>query len=220
MNMDSTTIPNHKVMGTDLPIDLEEDFVNNVYASVDKAAAGELARLRGREGVVPTCSLGCNHCCHHHILTSSLEAHKLAQHIKREFSEQQIMELKKRTRQWHAWDRQMPGRYPLKNMDTETDLSNYRHCCPLNVDGACSAYLARPVVCRVHYVSSPVLSCRALNDRTLPQSTPVKMTSIETTTHPFSRAVKDRIESSGMDFTRAVMLLPHWLSTEMGWDFQ
>lgn len=220
MIMDSTTISGHDAVKTNLPIDMEEDFVNSVYASVDKAAAGELARLRGREGIVPTCSLGCNHCCHHHILTSSLEAHKLARHIKREFSEQQIMDLKMRTRQWHAWDRRLPGRYPSESMDPETDLTNYHHCCPLNVDGACSAYQARPVVCRVHYVSSPVLSCLALNDRTLSQSIPVKMTSIETSTHPFSKAVKDRIESSGMDFTHAVMLLPHWLATEMGWDFQ
>jgi hypothetical protein len=220
MIMNSTTISVHEALGTDLLIDLEEDFVNGVYASVDKAAAGELARLRGRAGIIPTCRLGCNHCCHHHILTSSLEAHKIAQHIKREFSEQQIMDLKKRTQQWHAWDRRMEGRYPSEDMDTEIDLSNYEHCCPLNVDGACSAYQARPVVCRVHYVSSPVVSCLALKDRTLPQIPPVKMTSIETTTQPFSKAVKDRIESSGMDFTRAVMLLPHWLATEMGWDFQ
>lgn len=116
MIMDSTTISGHEALKTDLPIDMEEDFVNSVYASVDKAAAGELARLRGRDGIVPTCSRGCNHCCHHHILTSSLEAHKLAQHIKREFSEQQIMELKMRTRQWHAWDRNLPGRYPSEKL--------------------------------------------------------------------------------------------------------
>ena len=53
MIMNSTTISVHEALGTDLLIDLEEDFVNGVYASVDKAAAGELARLRGRAGIMP-----------------------------------------------------------------------------------------------------------------------------------------------------------------------
>ena len=202
-----------------IPTDPQEDFVNSVYASVDEATGRELDRLRLTEGVIPSCGIGCCHCCRHHILTNALEAHTLSQYIKREFSDQQIMDLRVRTQKWHAWDRRMPGRYPVEDIDLTTDLSGYNHCCPMVVDGACSAYHARPVVCRTHYVSSPVLACRALNDRGSSDVAPVTITSIKTATHPFSRAVKDRIELSGMDFSRSVMLLPHWLAEEMGWDF-
>lgn len=202
-----------------VPVDRDEEFMDRVYAEIDKAADEELDRLHREDGIVPTCGKGCYHCCNQHILTSPLEAHKLARHIRREFSEQQITELRIRTRKWHAWDGRMPGRYPLGNPDSAVDLTDYQHRCPMNVDGACIAYQARPMICRIHYVSSPVLACRTLNDRTLSNTVPVPMASIKTVTQPFSSAVKDRIERSGVDFCRSLMPLPHWLAEKMDWDF-
>jgi len=202
-----------------VPLDRQERFVKNVYSVVDDAIACELDHLRTTKGIIPTCESGCSHCCRHHILTNGLEAHAMARYIKREFSKQQITDLRMRTQQWHVWDRRMPGRYPRKDMDGLTDLSNYKHLCPLIVNGACSAYQARPVVCRIHYVSSPVLSCCDSRDRTSSAAAPATIRSIETAARPFSRALKDHIVRQGLDFSRSVMLLPHWLAEEMEWNF-
>ena len=205
--------------GADVPVTPQENFLNGLYSLMDEATAGQLDRLRSQEVLIPTCKLGCSHCCRYHILTNTLEAHVLAQFIKREFSRQQINDLRMRTQQWHQWDNSRPGRYPSANMDEPADLSNYDPCCPLLVNGACSAYRVRPVVCRTHFVSSPALSCRVANDPESAEPAPVKLTSVVEATSPFSRRIREHIESTGLDFSRSMMLLPHSLAIEMGWDF-
>jgi hypothetical protein len=32
-------------------------------------------------------------------------------------------------------------------------------------------------------------------------------------------AIRDHIENAGLDFSRSIMLLPHWLALKMDWDF-
>ena len=205
--------------GADMPIESEESFVNGVYFSVDEATASELDRLLSDENIVPTCTVGCSHCCRYHILTNSAEAHTLAQYVKRELSVDQRNDLRVRTQQWHEWDNSRPGRYQSANIDKETDLSNYEHCCPLLVDGACIVYPVRPVVCRTHYSSSPPQSCYAAIDPKSTQDSPKVLTSVVTASNAASMAIRDRIESEGLDFSRSMMLLPNWLAIEMGWDF-
>jgi Fe-S-cluster containining protein len=205
--------------GADIPITPQENFVKAVYSSVDEATACGLDRLSSEDGIIPSCRLGCSHCCRYHILTNVAEAHTLAQYVKRELSADQINDLRTRTRQWHEWDDSRPGRYSSANIDPRTDLSNYDHCCPLLVNGACSAYPVRPVVCRTHFVCSDHLSCYAANDPESTQDAPVVLTSVRTATNPFSMAIRDHIEKAGLDFSRSIMLLPHWLAIEMRWDF-
>ena len=205
--------------GADLPITPQERFVNGVYSSVDEATACGIDRLRSEDGIIPSCKLGCCHCCRFHILTNIAEAHTLAQYVKRESSVDQIDHLRMRTQQWHEWENSREGRYPSANIDERTDLSNYDHCCPLLVDGACSAYPVRPLVCRTHFVRSHPLSCCAINDPESTEDAPIVLTSVGTATSPFSMAIRDHIENAGLDFSRSIMLLPHWLAIEMGWDF-
>lgn len=147
--------------GADIPITPRENFVNGVYSSLDEATACRLDRLRSENGIVPTCKLGCCHCCRHHILVDIAEAHTLAQYVKRELSADQISNLRMRTQQWHERDTSRPGRCPSANIDGQAGLSNYHPYCPLLVNGACSVYPVRPVVCRVYFVCSHLLSCPA-----------------------------------------------------------
>ena len=209
-----------KAFGADIPITPQESFVLGVYASLDAAIACELDRLRREEDIVPSCQPGCCHCCRYHILTSSAEAHTLAQYIRREFSADQIDGLRMRTQQWHEWDDAKPGRHPSSKIDEgAADLSCYDHSCPLDVNGVCGAYPVRPVVCRTHFVSSPSQSCQVANDPESTADAPMMLRSVVTAASPFSTALQDYIENSGLDFSRSRMLLPQWLAIEMGWDF-
>jgi Fe-S-cluster containining protein len=198
---------------------LQEDFVNGVYASVDEATASELERLRSQYGIVPACKRGCDHCCRYLIVTNIVEAHALAQYIKLEFSPQQVMDLRARTRQWHEWDKFRRAGYPSTSTGGQTDLSGYDHGCPLLVDGACSAYSVRPVVCRSHFVSSTARACRSANDPESAEAPPATLMSVVKAANPFEETVREHIEKMGLDFSRSVMLLPHWLALEMGWEF-
>jgi len=208
-----------EALGAGIPVTPRETFVNGVYVSVDEAAACGLDRLRCEAGIIPTCKLGCCHCCRYLILMNIAEAHTLTQYIKREWSADQINDLRIRTQEWHEWDHSRPGRFLPANINTPSDFSNYDHCCPLLVNSACSAYPVRPVVCRTHFVCSDRLFCRAANDPRSTQKAPVVLTSVVMSTHQFSMALREHVENAGLDFSRSIMLLPHWLATEMGWNF-
>ncbi|MDG4476178.1 hypothetical protein [Thiovibrio frasassiensis] len=208
-----------KDFGADTPIGPQETFVKGVYSLVDEAIACELDRLRREEGIVPSCQPGCCHCCRYHILTNSAEAHTLAQYIRREFSAEQLNDLRLRTLQWHAWDNSRPGRHPASTMVVAGDLSLYEHSCPLDVNGVCCVYPVRPVVCRAHFVSSPPRFCFTANDPESAEDAPQVLNSVVEAVSPFSLVIREQIEATGQDFSRSQMLLPQWLAIEMGWDF-
>jgi Fe-S-cluster containining protein len=205
--------------GADIAITPQEKFVRETYFAVDEAVALGLERLSSEDGIIPACKLGCSYCCRFHIIANIAEAHTLAQYVKRELPAEQINELRIRTQRWHAWDSSRPGRDPSVSIDDRIDISNYEHCCPLLVNGACIAYPVRPVVCRTHFVCTNPLSCLAANYPESTREAPVVMTSIVTAANPFSMGIKNIIENAGLDFSRSIMLLPHWLAIQMNWDF-
>jgi hypothetical protein len=85
------------------------------------------------------------------------------------------------------------------------------------VNNACSAYAVRPLACRTHFVSSDPLACKAANDPDSAEQAPAVLESILTAVSPLARAMREYIEDGGLDFSRSIMLLPHWLAIEMGW---
>ncbi len=204
--------------GADLPMTLEENFVKAVYSSVDETVAC-VYRLRSETGIVPSCKLGCCHCCRYRIVMNIAETRTLARYIKREFSPEQRKDLRKRTRRWHEWDDSLRGRRTPADRARQTDLYPDDPCCPLLINGACSAYRVRPVVCRTHFVSSPPFFCQAANDPESAEESPLVIDLVLTATTPFSTAIKDHIEKAGLDYSRSMTLLPHGLASEMGWDF-
>jgi hypothetical protein len=205
--------------GADLPMTREEIFVKAVYSSVDEAVARTLHGLRNETGIVPSCKLGCCHCCRYRIVMNIAEVRTLAQYVRREFSPEQRKDLRGRTQRWHEWDDSLRGRCASADMAKQTDASPYDPCCPLLVDDACSAYSVRPVVCRTHYVSSHPLSCHAANDPKSAEESPLVIDLVIAATDPVSMALKDHIEKEGLDYSRSMTLLPHGLASEMGWDF-
>jgi Fe-S-cluster containining protein len=191
-----------------------ERQVLGVYARIDEAIGRELDRLRHEEGIVPSCQRGCCSCCGQHIQLNPVEAHTLGQHIKRTFSRQQIDGLKRRTRRWLAWEAvRRQGDTP-----DESDEDLAEPCCPLLVERICSVYPVRPVICRTHYVRSDPSACRAAHDPRPSEPAPVALTSIIQVTQPLSQLFRAEIEAAGLDYSRSIMLLPHWLAVEMGWE--
>jgi len=202
-----------------VPITPRERWVQDVYDRVDAATDRELSRLRREEGVVSKCKRGCCSCCGQHIQTNAAEAHALGQFIKRTFSVQQIDSLQHRTRQWLAWDGGRREADDPAGGSGGPELLGYEPSCPLLVDRACSAYAVRPVICRTHYVSSDPADCRPSHDLQPVEHAPVVLASILNATQPLAQLLRADIKSAGGDFSRSIMLLPHWLAVEMGWEF-
>jgi len=203
----------------DIPITPQEQFVTSVYSAVDQVTADGVARLRREQGIVPACKRGCCHCCRYHIVTNIAEAHTLAQYIRREFSADQIAELRRRTERWHAWDNSRPGRHPAPPVARPIDLFRNDPYCPLLVDGVCSVYPVRPVACRTHLVHSHPRLCRAASDPDAAQKAPAVLKSVVMAAGSPARALRHLIEHAGLDFSRSLTLLPHALAHHMAWDF-
>jgi len=205
---------------TDIRLTRQEEFVNSVYASVDDAIRCELIHLQGEKGVIPTCKLGCYYCCGQHILVNIAEAHCLVQYINREFTKDQIYELRLRTQRWHEWDAVRVGRYPSSNIDQKTAISiDDSLYCPLLVGGVCSAYSMRPIICRTHFVCSNPSLCANRSNTESKKDEPLALKSVVMAVNQASNVLRNSIENEGLDFHQSIMLLPHWLANAMGWDF-
>lgn len=190
----------------------QEDFVKNLYLSVDEATERELSRLYTEEGVVTSCKAGCYYCCGQHILISIIEAQNLVHYIKCEFSRDQIEALRVRTRKWHQWDSTRSGRD-----NTEVFLT-YQYC-PMLVENECSIYPMRPLTCRTHFVCSKPPACRPFYDPKSIKDNPVALASVVFATNQFAVMIRDHIKNAGFDFYDSIMLLPQWLAIEMNWSF-
>ncbi|GAB4173169.1 MAG: YkgJ family cysteine cluster protein [Thalassobaculales bacterium] len=82
------------------------------------------------------CRSGCTHCCRLPVVTDPLTVLSLAAHIRRSWSAAEIAGLLDRVRAYlQVLAQGLVGGEP-------------RPLCPLLVDGACSAYAHRPLICR------------------------------------------------------------------------
>mgnify|MGYP005632879515 CR=1 FL=1 len=202
----------------DLPNDHHASFIKKVYLAMDEAVRHEINRLYDEEGIIPSCKPGCFLCCSQHILLNITEAVFLADYIRREFSPDQIEGLKTRTFQWHKWDetRRMRGQ---AEQNYELSGAPAHGCCPMLVDGKCSAYSVRPLTCRTHYVCTSPECCGFQKNPESIKNPAVVITSVINAANPFLVMIRNNIKSSGLDYNDSIMLLPHWLAVEMKWDF-
>jgi len=196
----------------------QDSSMNRFYSSVNEAVKHELDRLKVEEGIVPSCKAGCFQCCGQHILINIAEAKALAHYIQREFTQSQIEDLKIRTQEWHKWDDSRPVRPRLSEKNEQSPVYTH-HYCPMLVKGMCSAYPARPVTCRSHFVSSPPPVCQPFYDPDSNKERPVAVSSVPQVTEPFSADIRHFIKNSGLYSGSSIMPLPHWLAVEMHWDF-
>ncbi len=124
-------------------------YVRQMHQSIDELI-GMLEQHAKRENVGIDCKKGCEFCCHQAVYANSYELHLLNDFMLKKFSSSQKSEV---------LNRAIKKTNSTQKLDDKSIL-NYKEACPLLVDGACSAYPARPMACRI-YLSMKLDSCLA-----------------------------------------------------------
>jgi Fe-S-cluster containining protein len=132
------------------------ESVSEMYASIDSLIE-TLTEFAQKQHHRIDCKKGCEWCCHQPVFALDYELKYLNDFISRNFSEEIQNEIKKRA----------GNKNNKLSMLKEIDLLNAKYPCPLLENGACIAYSARPMACRI-YLSGNVNSC--LNFYHQPQS--------------------------------------------------
>jgi Fe-S-cluster containining protein len=192
-----------------------ERLTLQVFEAVDKEIRDELVRLRDEEGIIPTCHKGCYSCCRQQIATPLPEAHTVTQYIKRNFNKNELDDLKERLDYWFSWVRKELPQYLQKELDANEAFYNYGPYCPLLVNGACSVYPVRPLVCRGYYVASDPRSCLPITDESALEEEPTVLSTVPGVGTKHAMQIRAMIEMRGLNFDDAVFLLPQWLISHM-----
>ncbi|MCU4157643.1 YkgJ family cysteine cluster protein [Carboxylicivirga sp. A043] len=106
-----------------------------------------------KHNVTIDCRKGCNWCCHQPIYGVAHEFHYLWQFIQLNMSEEEQKEVLQK-----AFDN-----YQKRGRLSQEELERSKLPCPLLNNGACSAYVARPMACRI-YLSMSEESCKNYHD--------------------------------------------------------
>ncbi len=121
--------------------------IQEMYTAID-GLNDSLSSLAKQQGQSIECKIGCEWCCHQPVFALDYELDYLNNYIKHYFDEETISIIKKKAKQ---------KQQKLEKLDGDA-LLNSKHPCPLLSEGACVAYEARPMACRI-YLSSSVKTC-------------------------------------------------------------
>jgi Fe-S-cluster containining protein len=102
-----------------------------------------------KQNRAPACRKGCSWCCHQPVFALSYEMDVLNDFIEKNFDNATREQIAKRVTE---------KKTKLKGLQGDA-LLNSKFPCPLLENGACMAYAARPVACRI-YLSTSVASCQ------------------------------------------------------------
>ncbi len=131
-------------------IEKEESLFESVEAMYDSVDGliGSLLTLAGQQGVKVDCRKGCSWCCHQPVFANTYELRYLARHIRDSFTKEEQLQIFLRSEEKNSTAEEM----------SEKQVLSYKRPCPLLKDGACTAYQARPLACRI-YLSMNVDTC-------------------------------------------------------------
>ncbi len=118
-----------------------------MYQSVDLLISS-LLNFAERQGMQVACHKGCEWCCHQAVFANSYEIHYLSEYIKTRFSKEEREQIYKQAQVKNGKVKELK----------ESEVLQYKFPCPALVNGACSAYEARPMACRI-YLSTRLESC-------------------------------------------------------------
>ena len=123
------------------------ESVSEMYEMIDNfnESLSEFAKHQNQQ---IDCKKGCEWCCHQPVFALDYEMDYLIDFIKRNLDKPKQIEIKTRAK----------NKNNKLSFLKETDLLNSKFPCPLLQNGACIAYQARPIACRI-YLSLNVNSC-------------------------------------------------------------
>lgn len=121
--------------------------VQEMYNSIDNLIDSITTLAKQQERPIE-CKLGCEYCCHQPVFALHYELDFLNSYLQEYFDDDLLSEIKEKAKQKET---------KLAKLK-DNELLNSKHPCPLLNDGACIAYEARPMACRI-YLSSNVKTC-------------------------------------------------------------
>lgn len=121
--------------------------VTEMYSAID-ALIDSFSLLAAKQDKNIDCKSGCEWCCHQPVFAMDYELDYLQTFISEYFDSELKNEIISRAIAKQNNFGKLKG----------DKLQNAKHACPLLNEGACMAYKARPMACRI-YLSSDVKSC-------------------------------------------------------------
>jgi len=110
--------------------DVEDQNLDDILKPLDQLPEEQRAKM------LPACKAGCAHCCHQAVRADVPEVIALHEHIVKNCDQETIDLYKERARQYQ------------KDYSSREPGSRVNVPCPMLIDDKCSAYEARPIICR------------------------------------------------------------------------
>lgn len=122
-------------------------YVKELYQTIDGVILSIL-NLAKQQNIAVDCKKGCAYCCHQAVFANSYEFHYLERYLKSSFTKAKQNAVLEKAK----------AKNEITSQLSQEDVLNYKSPCPLLIAGACSAYEARPMACRI-YLSMKVATC-------------------------------------------------------------
>lgn len=122
--------------------------ISKMYAAIDELIAS-VSTMAVQQKQTIDCKKGCDFCCYQPVFALDYELDFLNSFVLQNFSEEEQKKIKIQANN---------NRLKLAKL-SDAEILNSKQACPILKNGACSAYTARPMACRI-YLSSEVKSCQ------------------------------------------------------------
>ncbi len=137
-----------KAIETDLSTEILFSSISEMYLTIEELI-NYFIQLAQHNGQPIHCKKGCEYCCHQPVFALDYEIQFLNSFIKENFTNQRQKEIQVRANK---------NRLKLATLN-KAQILNSKQPCPLLENGACLAYEARPMACRI-YLSTDVITCQ------------------------------------------------------------
>lgn len=127
--------------------------LNEMYKAIDNLISSVYALAQQQKQKID-CKLGCEWCCHQPVFAMTYELDYLQKYLCEYFDEETLSLISENAQKKQD---------KLKGLKDD-ELLNAKHPCPLLGEGACMAYEARPIACRI-YLSTDVNTCKRFFDK-------------------------------------------------------